>query len=444
MLFCVSFLLKVYSALSSHKCVAMLDEALKMGDCSSLMESMEITLEDLFSNKVLTSHETDIKSVLRKPSLEKDIQIKYAKVMATYSKELEDYPQNPCCSCNMLFRRKQGTKVRFADQLGVVWPELKKIISKDDPKASKKTLFMCNYCKSSLRANRMPPRCVLNGLHTIPVPIELRKLDDLGKQLIQRAKSFQTVVRLGTYTKKVPVYNSLKACKGNIFYLPLPLSKTMETIDAVEGSLANPELYILVNGKPTKSNVVWRSLIKIEHVKAAINKLRECNWLYREVSEESIDSAAKDVIEAVSNTSSTMLEKASKSDIAGLQCYTIKNLNDKVSTEDDIEQYRMLSIKEDALDERQRHLDVMCFPVLFPDGNFGKYHPRKVGVSHSGVHQVPSLEQGLQVQKRSTVCILPAKAERVKGTGSGSVHSDEDKQDHCHICHKPTSTGANQ
>ena len=25
----------------------------------------------------------------------------------------------------------------------------------------------------------------------------------------------------------------------------------------------------------------------------------------------------------------------------------------------------------------------MCFPVLFPDGNFGKYHPQKVKLSHS-------------------------------------------------------------
>ena len=84
-----------------------------------------------------------------------------------------------------------------------------------------KLLLMCDYCKSSLRQNKMPPRCVLNGLEVIPIPEELKKLDDLSKQLIQRAKAFQTVVRLGTYAnKKVPSYNSLKACKGNMFFLP--------------------------------------------------------------------------------------------------------------------------------------------------------------------------------------------------------------------------------
>ena len=29
--------------------------------------------------------------------------------------------------------------------------------------------------------------------------------------------------------------------------------------------LPDPELYIIVNGKPTKSNVVWRSLVYVNH-----------------------------------------------------------------------------------------------------------------------------------------------------------------------------------
>ena len=125
--------------------------------------------------------------------------------------------------------------------------------------------------------------------------------------MIQRAKAFQTVVRLGTYTSKGPAFNTFKACKGSIFFLPLPLSKTLETLGDVERALADPELYIIVNNKPTKSNVVWRSMVDVKKVKAAVGKLRETNWLYREVDEESVDSAAKEVIEVVSKASSTML-----------------------------------------------------------------------------------------------------------------------------------------
>ncbi len=44
----------------------------------------------------------------------------------------------------------------------------------------------------------------------------------------------------------------------------------------------------------------------------------------------------------------------------------------------------MLSVKEDPLDNnRQQHLDVMCFPVLFPTGKFGEFHSRDVKLSHS-------------------------------------------------------------
>ena len=88
------------------------------------------------------------------------------------------------------------------------------------------------------------------------MPEELARLDCLSKQLIQRVKAFQTVVRLGTYAGNVPSYNCLQACKGNVFLLPMPLEKTLETLDEVkESSLLNPELYIMVNNRPTKNNI---------------------------------------------------------------------------------------------------------------------------------------------------------------------------------------------
>ena len=69
-----------------------------------------------------------------------------------------------------------------------------------------------------IRRNVMPPRCVLNGLQTVLIPVELQVLDPLSRQLIQLAKCYQTIVRLGTYTGNVPMYNSLKACKLRCFF----------------------------------------------------------------------------------------------------------------------------------------------------------------------------------------------------------------------------------
>ena len=85
-----------------------------------------------------------------------------------------------------------------------------------------------------------------------------------------------------------------------------------------------------------------------------------------------MDKAVNEVVEVVMNSSCTMLEKATKEDVAGLQCYTIRNLNSKQFTGDDIEQ--LMSVEEQPLNNRQKFLDVMCFPSLFPDGSFGKYH----------------------------------------------------------------------
>ena len=384
-----SLIRAVYVAINSLRSVSKLDEALKSGDFAFLMNNLDGDFDSLLSNDVETTHELTetAHSVLRRRDLELHLQITHAGLIAEYQKAVEDYPQNPCCSCQQLHQRRNVTKINFSNRLGdTVWPALKQFMLRDNKQAADETHFMCNYCKSSMKHDKMPPRCVLNGLEVIPIPEELKNLDCLSKQFIQRAKSYQTVVRLGTYTNKVPTYNSLQACKGTMFFLPLPLGKTLETLDQVNHpvtSLASPELYIIVNGKPTTNKMVWRSLVNVKDIKGAVEKLRQINWLYKDVDDSSLDTTLKEVVEVVSNASSTMLEKASDNDISGLQCYTIRNLNNKLNTDSDIEQYKLLHVEEEPLDNRQKFLDVMCFPTLFPDGKFGKYHPRSVKISHS-------------------------------------------------------------
>ena len=118
-------------------------------------------------------------------------------------------------------------------------------------------------------------------------------------------------------------------------------------------------------------------------MKAAIHKLKEINWLYKDVSENDLDDVARKVIETVSETTSTMLERASKQDMAGFQSFTIRTLNARHSTTSDIDQYKLLNVKEYALDNRQKCLDVMCFPTLFPSGRFGEHYLHEVKITHS-------------------------------------------------------------
>ena len=132
-------------------------------------------------------------------------------------------------------QRKSVSVVSLSDDFkSEIWCELKAHVLKYPPTVSGQVLYMCHYCKTRVRSGNMPARCVLNGLQTVPIPPELAKLDLLSRQLIQRAKCYQTIVRLGTYTGKVPIYNSLQACKGTMFFLPLPLNKTLETLNQVD------------------------------------------------------------------------------------------------------------------------------------------------------------------------------------------------------------------
>ena len=72
-----------------------------------------------------------------------------------------------------------------------------------------------------------------------------------------------------------------------MFFLPLPLNKTLETLDQVDNrsngasSLPDPELYVIVNGKPTTSKVVWHSLVNVDNVKTAVQKLRVINCIVK-------------------------------------------------------------------------------------------------------------------------------------------------------------------
>ena len=158
---------------------------------------------------------------------------------------------------------------------GSVWNRLMSFKLLNDPSSLKnKVLYICTNCKTIIKNDKV--------LQCEPIPNELKNLDPLSLQLIHRAKCFQTVVRLGTYTGKVPSYNSLKAIKGAMFHLPLPLEKTMATLDKVGIDLPNlpkPELYIIVNGQQTKSNTVWQTLVDVNRVKTALLKLKEINWL---------------------------------------------------------------------------------------------------------------------------------------------------------------------
>ena len=97
----------------------------------------------------------------------------------------------------------------------------------------------------------------------------------------------------------------------------------------------------MVNQRKTKSS--GGTLVDVNRVKKAVDKLKEINWLYEDVSDDSVDD----------------------------------------------------STSEHPLDSRQLHLDLMCFPALFPTGAFGENHPRevKIGQERCPVRVLPTVEE---------------------------------------------------
>ena len=58
------------------------------------------------------------------------------------------------------------------------------------------------------------------------------------------------------------------------------------------------------------------------------------------------------MIEITNSATSRMLDKASKSDVSGFQTFTVRNLDNKLSTDSDIEQYKLFNVRNDPLNNR--------------------------------------------------------------------------------------------
>ena len=84
------------------------------------------------------------------------------------------------------------------------------------------------------------------------------------------------------------LHRNLQSCEGcerNNVFLPLPLQNTLDRLDEVEfraqfspddimSILPDPELYIIVDGWPTKDKVVWQGIVDVDNVRHTVEKLR--------------------------------------------------------------------------------------------------------------------------------------------------------------------------
>ena len=116
------------------------------------------------------------------------------------------------------------------------------------------------------------------------------------------------------------------------------------------------------------------------------------------MDEGSIDEAAKKAVEVVNSASNPILERASENDVHGLQAYTIRKVDQYMPTGRDIDPY---SVHEEPLDNHQKYLEVLCFPLLFPTGLYGEFHPCTVKLAFCEYLEVQINEWRFQVPEES-------------------------------------------
>ena len=199
----------IYRVRRSHCGIRDIESGLSEGSVSSLKKLLKVQeLSELFDDEQSATTEGECLS-----TSESHLEVKFAAIIETFYDKLKEDPEFTCCSCQKLLLKK--VLISFKSS---TWEQLKNYFRERDPEVSTQELYICKDCRPVLNADNIPPRSVLNGLYTEPVPEELANLTPLETQFIQRAKCFQTVVRLDTYTGKVPTYNHMKGVKGTMFF----------------------------------------------------------------------------------------------------------------------------------------------------------------------------------------------------------------------------------
>ena len=271
-----------------------LDSALLSGSLSEIETVIEASKNSLKQNPKDDTSSTPF----NRPTVDEgEILGIFGKNMAHCFKEINNFHDTPCSSCNQLHQKSELCSLQsmFEKQTfnNEAWLQLRAywIFEYEQPNESEfiANNFICKYCKEKLDANKIPPRCCINGLEVDDLPESLKSLNLFETILLQKAKCFQTVVRLGPVRNKLPHSEMLKSVKGRVVYLPLPVQEHVSMIP--QGLPPNHELHVLVNGIPTKNKIVWQDIVKIDKLKKAFNDLAIINPLYESLimTEEEIE-----------------------------------------------------------------------------------------------------------------------------------------------------------
>ena len=344
--------------------------------------------------------------------------IDVSKIKAQYAKQLRaflaaeaDHPVHVCFSCEQFYSksllREIAADVADGEKKPLFKRELRKVCKERGVPLPTSAFLVCKGCYEAMNKGNFHAKSVLNGFNVDDIPAELA-LNDYEKFLIQQAKPFFSVIRLQPLSSKNMFGNKCfaEASVGNAIHLPLPVQ---ETVGHAVGTLPNADCFrILVEGYPTKKEIIWRSLVDLKKVISALQWLKGNNPLYADMEIVDVDSIEKQMLNAIVLCS----EKAGAKSWGGSEqkganpvppaapClaadghlltqserhpieahYSVVDVHSKQTKPgEDLARYRQLKVTGNIIPESEEDLDLACFPVLFPKGQYGKDHRRPLKV----------------------------------------------------------------
>ena len=329
----------ISKAITAHKLMCDIDASSIMGDVEYLSKLVKIELQyddsnvgfDTFS-EAREWNATSIEEKLAETAIQGKSPRTTFSHKEIFERERHELPSVRCYSCNRLVTPKQSSilnlntakKLQYNPENGVyphrVFQRLqdllveKNIVQNPDivdtesdgnndsnanfenhPTRLLHGLSICNSCRISLNKGEIPANSMMNNMHVGETPEVLKVLNPIELMFVSKTKCFQTIIKPGPISCKLPKSERLSAIKGNMIHLPLSTSITAETLykSATDRLFEEAEDNVLLYGKPNKDREVWNHIVDRKKVLAALKWLCENNPNYKDIV---VPNVAEDIL----------------------------------------------------------------------------------------------------------------------------------------------------
>ena len=322
----------ISKAITAHKLMCDIDASSMLGDAEYLSKLVKIELQyDDSTVGFDTSSEArewtadSIEEKLAETAIQGKTSTTTFSHRDLFDKDRNELPCVRCYSCNKLVTPKQSSTLnlnsakrleydpenskhpnqafqRFHDFLlekGIVQPETDTDNISDNfknhPTRLLHGLSICRSCRESLNKGEIPANSMMNNLYIGETPEVLKVLNPIELMFVSKTKCFQTIIKPGPISNKLPRSERLSAVKGNMIHLPLSTSSTAETLykSATERLFEEAEDNVLLYGKPNKDREVWNHIVDRKKVLAALKWLCENNPNYKDIV---VPEVAEDIL----------------------------------------------------------------------------------------------------------------------------------------------------